>query len=173
MTKRVLPNSLEHALRRTLFILGEDGAEAAIYHGTGVHRSASLLRKCADADDHRHQIQLRYASALDIACAIRGHLPPLLEAQKRLVAECLADRQDTEADALDPVRSVLELQATLGVIAAIVRGSLGRSDRADGRVGDEETLAVFEALETLIEQAKALERLICPPALERRRSRAL
>ena len=93
MTKAVLPNSFEHALRRVLLILGEAGAEEAILCGTGVRRSASLLRKCADVDDHRHQIQLRYASALDMACVAKGHLPPLLEAQKRLVAASLADGQ--------------------------------------------------------------------------------
>lgn len=166
MTKAVLPNSFEHALRRVLLILGEAGAEEAILRGTGVRRSASLLRKCADADDQRHQIQLRYASALDMACVAKGHLPPLLEAQKRLVAAYLADGRDGVADAADLSRSLLDLQATLGGLAAILRASAAPEG---GPLREVDRLAIFRALETLIEQAGALERRVCPPTLDQRR----
>ena len=165
MTKAVLPNSFEHALRRVLLILGEAGAEEAILRGTGVRRSASLLRKCADADDHRHQVQLRYASALDMACVAKGHLPPLLEAQKRLVAASLADGQDGVAEDADLARSLLDLQVTLGGIAAILHAATAP---AGGPLREVDRLAIFKALETLIEQAGALERRVCPPTLNRR-----
>ncbi len=169
MTKRVPPNSLEHALRRALLILGEDGAEEAIFRGTGVYRSASLLRKFADADDHRHQIQLRYASALDIACVMKGHLPPLLEAQKQKVAAHFSERPQAAADAYALSRSLMELQATLGGIAAGLRSSIDPAVPAGGGLRDEEKLVLVDALETLIDQARALGRLIGSPTGEQPR----
>ena len=65
MTKLVAIRSIEHAARRALTILGDDGVERAIEDVLGLKRSASLIRKCADPDDDSHHLQSRYAVALD------------------------------------------------------------------------------------------------------------
>ena len=95
----------------------------------------------------------------------KGHLPPLLEAQKRLVAAYLADGPDGLADAADLSRSLLDLQATLGKLAALLRASAAPEG---GPLREADRLAIFTALETLIEQAGALERRVCPPTLDQR-----
>ncbi len=85
MTKPAPLRTIEHGLRRALAILEADGAKAAIQDLLGVERSASLLHKCADPDNDRHHLQLRYAVALDVACQKAGQLPPLLEVHRYLV----------------------------------------------------------------------------------------
>ncbi len=85
MTKLVAIRTIEHATRRALTILGDDGVEQAIEDILGLKRSASLIRKCADPDDDGHHLQTRYAVALDGACRRAGELPPLLDAHSYLI----------------------------------------------------------------------------------------
>ncbi len=85
MTKLVAIRTIEHAARRALAILGDDGVEQAIDDILGLKRSASLIRKCADPDDDGHHLQSRYAVALDVACRRAGQLPPLLDAHSYLI----------------------------------------------------------------------------------------
>ena len=54
MTKLVAIRSIEHAARRALTILGDEGVEQAIEETLGLKRSASLIRKCADPDDDEY-----------------------------------------------------------------------------------------------------------------------
>lgn len=87
MTKLVPLDSIEHGIREALRHLGDDGACDAVEQHTGQRKSASLLRKCADPDDIRHNIQLRDAAALDRACVAVNYPPPLLRAYEGLVQD--------------------------------------------------------------------------------------
>ena len=125
MTKLVRLRSIEHGLRRALAILDDDGARNAIQEITGVRRSASLLRKCADPDDNRHHLQYRYAVALDSACARAGHLSPLLEVYQHLVESHSQSAPEGRKGAETKLLyDVLNLQTALGDLSQTVSEGL-------------------------------------------------
>ena len=63
MTKVLPLDSIENGIRQAIRSLGDQAATDALARFTGQRKSASLLRKCADPDDNRHNIQLRDAVA--------------------------------------------------------------------------------------------------------------
>ncbi len=161
MTKLVPLRSIEHGVRRAIAILGEDGVKAAIENLLGVSRSVSLIRKCADPDNDRHHLQLRYGVALDIACHDSARRAPLLEVYRHLVD------QHTSPHKLVPVEggarvthAVLALQAALGDLAETV----GEATHVDGpggvRLTNLEKHEIYESLSVIEQQTETIKRMI-------------
>ncbi len=127
----------------------------------GIGRSPSLIRKCADPDDDRHHLQLRYAIALDVACRETGHGPPLLEVHQHLVEEgALSPPHRGPVDQSEIVRAVLVLQAALGDLAHLVNASIGKESELAERLSERERHQIYEAIEGVEHEAEALKRLI-------------
>lgn len=161
MTKLVPLRTIEHGLRRALSILDEDGACGAIEELSGVRRSASLLRKCADPDNDRHHLQLRYAIALDVACTRAINLAPLLEVYRYLV-EHHAQGAPGIGRAMEAklLRAVLGLQAALGELSQTVNEALHAESPGGRRLTNQERHAVHEALEAIDQESERIKRLL-------------
>jgi|GEM_PF-6947408 len=110
MTKIVQAISIEHAIRKALQRLGEAGASQALEAYSGQRKSVSLLRKCADPDNPRYNIQLRDAIALDRACIDANYPPPLRQAYDA----ALDDRQN---NSLEPDADLYSLMLAINVAA--------------------------------------------------------
>jgi hypothetical protein len=161
MTKLVAIRTIEHATRRALTILGDDGVERAIEETLGLKRSASLIRKCADPDDDGHHLQSRYAVALDVACRRAGELPPLLDAHSYLV-----ERHSDAAPNEDEVsegrvqHAVLMLQAALGELSQTVGEALHDDSPGGPKLTNREKHDIHEAMETIDRKVEAIKRMI-------------
>lgn len=160
MTKLIPLRTIEHGVRRAIDLLGESGVVEAL-DKLGIRRSASLIRKCADPDDDRHHLQLRYAIALDIGCKVNGHLPPLLEVHQYLVEEgALSPSKLKTVDQSDIVRAVLVLQAALGDLAHLVNSALEADSELGEELSERERHEIFEAIEGVEHRAEKLKRLV-------------
>lgn len=161
MTKLVAIRTIEHAARRALTILGDDGVEQAIGEILGLKRSASLIRKCADPDDDGHHLQSRYAVALDVACRRVGQLAPLLDAHSYLI-----DRHSGEAPSEGQFRedrmhhAVLMLQAALGELSQTVGEALHEDSPGGARLTNREKHDIHEAMETIDHKVESIKRMI-------------
>ena len=161
MTKLVPLRSIEHGLRRALAILGDDGARGAIEDLLGISRSASLIRKCADHDNQRHHVQMRYAVALDVACERAGQLPPLLEVHRHLVERHARSDPPDEPNPEDAVlRAVLTLQAALGDLSQTVGEALHARSPGGVRLTNREKHEIHDALAAIDRQTEAIKRLL-------------
>lgn len=159
MTKLAPLGSIEYAIRRVMDILGESGVEAAIHESLGVDRSSSLIRKCGDADNDRHHIQMRYAIALDRACLSAIGRPPLLEAYRAILdSPAPLDRNESIKD--DMLRDVLTLQGALGDLSNKVREAFSMDSPAADRLTGVERHDIYAAVENLEENAEHLKRLL-------------
>ncbi len=165
MTKLVAIRSIEHAARRALAILGDDGVERAIEDVLGLKRSASLIRKCADPDDDGHHLQSRYAVALDVACRRAGQLPPLIDAHRYLI-----DRHSGPAPTDEPAgdqasdgrmqHAVLMLQAALGALSRTVGEALHEDSPGGTRLTNLEKHEIHEAIAAIDHKVESIKRLI-------------
>ncbi len=161
MTKLVPLRSIEHGLRRALATLDEDAAQAAIEEVTGVRRSVSLLRKCADPDNDRHHLQFRYAVALDIGCARAGHPSPLLEVHRYLVeSHAGSAAEGWQAAEAKLLHAALNLQSALGDLSQTVSEGLHEEGPEGPRLSNREKHAIHEALEAIDQQSEAIKRSI-------------
>ena len=161
MTKLAPLRSVEHGLRRVLALLDDDTARNAIKEIAGVHRSISLLRKCADPDNDRHHLQFRYAIALDAACVRAGYVPPLLEVHQYLIENYSGPRTEdwNEAEAR-LLRAVLNLQAALGELSQTVSEAMHEKGPGGARLTNREKHSIHEALEAIDHQTEAIKRSI-------------
>jgi hypothetical protein len=161
MTKLVPLRSVEHGIRRALTVLDDDTAQGAIEEIAGVHRSVSLLRKCADPDNDRHHLQFRYAIALDAGCARAGYIAPLLEVHQYLVESysdpATGNWNEPEAKLL---HAVLNLQAALGELSQTVSEGMHEKGPGGARLTNREKHAIHKALEAIDYQTEALKRSI-------------
>ena len=161
MTKLVAIRTIEHAARRALTILGDDGVERAIEDILGLKRSASLIRKCADPDDDGHHLQSRYAVALDVACHRAGQLPPLLDAHRYLVdRHSGVAEEEAQADDSRLQHAVLMLQAALGELSQTVGEALHEESPGGARLTNREKHEVHEAMVTIDHKVESIKRLI-------------
>jgi len=161
MTKRMVLGSIEHGARRAFALLGNKGVEAAIRDRLGLARSGSLIRKCGDPDDDNHHLQLRYAVALDAACAEAGHAPPLLDVHRSLVERMAEpDAARGQASKETVVDAVIVLQAVLGDLAGKVRYAFDPESEDDGALTQSERHMIFEAIDRLEREAETLKKVI-------------
>lgn len=159
MTKLAPLGSIEHGIRRVLEMLGEERVESAIQESLGIERSASLIRKCGDPDEDRHQIQMRYAIALDQACLAATGRTPLLEAYRAMLDSPLTlDRNASVKE--DILQDVLTLQGALGDLSHKVRDAFSMDSLASDRLTGVERHAIYAAVETLQENAEHLKRIL-------------
>jgi len=161
MTKLVAIRSIEHAARRALVILGDDGVERAIADVLGLKRSASLIRKCADPDDDGHHLQSRYAVALDVACQRAGQLPPLLDSHRYLIerhAGPASDGEQVEEGRMQ--HAVLMLQAALGALSQTVGEALHEDSPGGTRLTNREKHEIHEAIAAIDHKVESIKRLI-------------
>lgn len=161
MTKLVAIRTIEHAARRALTILGDEGVERAIEEVLGVKRSASLIRKCADPDDDGHHLQSRYAVALDVACRRAGEPAPLLDAHGYLIERHSGVAPSGgEVDEGRVQHAVLMLQAALGELSQTVGEALHEESPGGGRLTNREKHEIHEAMETIDHKVESIKRLI-------------
>jgi len=161
MTKLVPLRSLEHAIRRVFLLLGDCGVEAAIEDRLGLARSASLIRKCGDPDDGAHQLQMRYAIALDMACWEAHRQAPLFEAYRHLVGtDSHGDANDDDASKERIVDGVVALQIALGNLAEMVREAYSADSPDPSGLTQSERHHLFEAVNLLESCAETLKSVI-------------
>lgn len=159
MTKLAPLGSIEHGIRRVLEILGEEGVETAIRESLGVARSASLIRKSGDADNDRHQLQLRYAIALDRACLAATGRSPMLDSYRAMLDEPLPlVRNETIKE--DMLRDVLTLQVCLGELARKISTAFSMDSQAPESLTAVERHAIYGAVNTMEDNAEHLKRLL-------------
>ncbi len=161
MTKLVAIRTIEHAVRRALAILGDDGVEQAIEDILGLKRSASLIRKCADPDDDGHHLQSRYAVALDVACHRAGQLPPLLDAHRYLIERHSgAALSDGEPGDGRVQHAVLMLQAALGELSHTVGEAVHADSPGGVRLTNREKHEIHDAIAAIDHKVESIKRLI-------------
>jgi hypothetical protein len=161
MTKLAPLRTIEHGLRRSLAILEAEGAKSAIQDLLGIKRSASLLHKCADPDNDRHHLQLRYAVALDVACQKAGQLPPLLEVYRYLVERHGGGQAPKEASGeVSVLRAVLDLQSALGELSQTVRDGLHVESPGGVRLTNLERHEIYEALVAMDHQSESIKHMM-------------
>lgn len=158
MTKIARLPSLELGLRQAFQTLGERGVEDAIGEYLGLHRSASLIRKCADPDDDTHNVQHRYSVAIDIASMHAGHLPPMLGAHQHLLDQCATRTVQETNRPSDLSAAVLRAQAALGALARDVVEAQDPESPAGRELSDSERHRIFEAVRMLEEDIARIER---------------
>jgi len=157
MTKLTKVGSIEHALRQVLDILREDGARNAIREVLGLDRSPSLLRKCADPDATTHNLQLRYAVALDAHCLKVDQTTPLLEAYNRLMNTYSSGRLAGLPTEERLMHSVLRLQSALGDLSQTVSEGFTPDSLGGKHLTNRERHAMFEALEAVDQQSEEIK----------------
>ena len=162
MTKLVAIRTIEHAARRALTILGDNGVEQAISDILGLKRSASLIRKCADPDDDGHHLQSRYAVALDVACRRAGELPPLLDAHSYLIERHSGEAPSggNQANESRVQHAVLMLQAALGELSQTVGDALHDESPGGGRLTNREKHEIHDAMEAIDHKVESIKQLI-------------
>ena len=161
MTKLQEPLSLEHAIHRCFRILGEDGVRRALARHLGVERSASLIRKCANPDDPAHHLQVRYAVALDRACWEARRTHPVLEAyQHVLAADCPGTGAGPDASKEAILDAVVDLQASLGDLAHLVRDAYSRANADPAHLSRAAQSHIYEAIDLLESHAEMFKALI-------------
>lgn len=161
MTKLIPLQSIEHGIRRAFALLGDKGVERAITDYLGEPKSASLIRKCADPDDDRHHLQMRYAVALDRACNACARQSPLLESFTHLsrISDPAAPGSESDAGG-DIYLEVVGLQAALGDLAhRITEATAAASDLADV-ISKREQHNIFRAIDVLEHQTQLFKSLI-------------
>jgi hypothetical protein len=158
LTKIAKLPSLEQGLRQAFQAIGEGGVEDAIETFLGVRRSSSLIRKCADPDDDQHNVQQRYAVAIDIACVRAGHLPPMLGAHQHLLEQYATPSGQQEDREKDLSSAVLRVQAALGTLAKRVIDAQDPDSPAGRDLSESERHGIFEALCLLEEDIARIER---------------
>ncbi len=161
MTKALKAGSTHNAVRRAFRILGEDGIQSAIKDQLGLERSASLIRKCADPDDDRHHLQLRYATAIDAACLKNRRVAPILDAYSRCLdiaaRQTLGDPGATKADIFE---AVVSLQVSLGELAQLVERAYACEDEGPPGLSLAEENQISDAIDLLEEHAEMFRALV-------------
>lgn len=161
MTKLVAIRSIEHAARRALAILGDDGVERAIEDILGLKRSASLIRKCADPDDDGHHLQSRYAVALDVACHHAGEPPPMLDVHRYLIERHCGRAPGNAAFSEGRVQhAVLMLQAALGELSHTVGEALHEESPGGVRMTNREKHEIYDAIAAIDHKVELIKQLI-------------
>jgi hypothetical protein len=144
MTKAREPASIEHAILKSLSVLGSEAAGIA-------GKSEQYLRMCSDPDDER-QISVKVALKLDIATRLRGEGAPIAEAYGALLEQVPSGRAGK-----CPQLAFMQIAAELGPLAGSITDAL-----ADGLIDlseEREILAlgheVMDRLRALMEAVRA------------------
>ena len=119
MTKSASLGSIERGLREAFQHLGVERVADAVEQYSGQRKSESLLRKYADPDNSRHQLPLRDALAIDLACTNSGHKPPLLTVYDHALKQAQNPPVEKIADA-KICHLALAMDAAAGLVAEAV-----------------------------------------------------
>ncbi|MDA7430005.1 hypothetical protein PGB28_16185 [Primorskyibacter aestuariivivens] len=164
MTKLMPLYTIEHGIRRAFALLGDAGVEQAIEEYLGLKRSASLIRKCGDADDDSHHLQLRYAIALDRACRREVGQSPLLECMAMQVSGAVdAAASSDPPSELTMLKEMLGLQVALGRLARDVTEALKDISPEGCALSEPERHKVFASIDELEIHLEAFKSVLAQP----------
>jgi len=161
MTKTLSLRNIEHGIQHAITILGDHGIQSALMDKLNLSRSASLIRKCANPNEERQHLQLRYAVALDAACVELGERAPILTAYTHLLEDSSTPQAAKKiATQRALVREVVALQAALGDLARAVEQLQEEDTMPLRQISRTDRQHLSEALDGVLREAYRIERMI-------------